>query len=184
MRDTLLTSASWAIYPEILGKDNENWAFRSPTISDGDQIHALIASCPPLDTNSAYCNFLQSSHFNETCILATCDDTIAGFISGYLKPGCDGELFIWQVAVSPAYRGKGLAYSMLQALLRRPGLDHVTTIETTITKNNHGSWRLFKKLARENGSKGAVTTFLDEKQHFKGKHDTEFLYRIPLNTEQ
>ncbi|MBE1275182.1 diaminobutyrate acetyltransferase [Enterovibrio baiacu] len=167
-----------------LSQDEDAWVFRVPTLKDGIGIHQLIASCPPLDENSSYCNFLQSSHFHKTCILAEYDGEIVGFISAYLKPEANDELFVWQVAVSPTMRGKGLAYHMLQELLMREYLQHVQAVETTITKSNEGSWNLFKKLDKSHGETGSVSVFLDEQQHFKGHHDTEFLYRIPLNNNQ
>jgi L-2,4-diaminobutyric acid acetyltransferase len=73
---------------------------------------------------------------------------------------------------------------MLRELLQRDGLKDIRTVETTITKENEASWALFKKLDKQNGQRGEVSTFLDEDKHFKGKHDTEFLYRIPVNTPQ
>ncbi|MFB9135472.1 diaminobutyrate acetyltransferase [Vibrio olivae] len=177
----MITAAPWVVYPEILTKDEEKWVFRTPNIKDGDAVHRLIAECPPLDVNSAYCNFLQSQHFNQTCVIAECNDEIAGFISGYRKPDHPNELFIWQVAVSPRHRGKGLAFHMLQEILMRDGLGDIRVVETTITDDNKGSWSLFKKLDKANGNQGEVSTFLCEEQHFKGKHDTEYLYHIPLN---
>lgn len=176
----MITSAPWIVCPTTLTKDENKWVFRTPNIGDGDQVHKLIASCPPLDVNSSYCNFLQSTHFKQTCIMAVCNDEIAGFISSYLKPDNNSELFIWQVAVAPQHRGKGLAFHMLKELLMRDNLEHVKAVETTITKDNQGSWNLFKKLDKANDNQGSVTTFLDEHKHFKGKHDTEYLYHIPL----
>ena len=41
-----------------------------------------------------------------------------------------------------------------------------------------------KKIDQENDQKGRVSTFLDHATHFKGKHDTEYLYRIPLKPTQ
>ena len=159
---------------------SKKWTFREPSRTDGDDVYALITECPPLDINSSYCNFLQSTHFSKTCVLAEKDGNLAGFISGYHKPDDPKTLFIWQVAVSPRYRGKGLAYSMLNELLQRKNLKHTEFVETTITKANDASWSLFKKLDAEHGDHGEVTTFLDKEAHFKGKHDTEYLYRIAL----
>lgn len=180
----MITSAPWVMYPEIGEDPNKKWTFLQPQSADGDDIYSLIAACPPLDVNSSYCNFLQSTHFSRTCVIARCDGEIAGFISGYRKPDEQGTLFIWQVAVSPRFRGKGLAFNMLHELLSRGELSDISTIETTITQDNQASWALFKKLDSCNGNGGEVSTFLDEQTHFKGKHDTEFLYRIPLNNPQ
>lgn len=180
----MITSAPWVMYPEIAQHSANKWTFRQPKVTDGDAIYSLIADCPPLDMNSSYCNFLQSTHFRQTCIVAEHQGDVAGFISGYQKPEEPDVLFVWQVAVAPRYRGKGLAFRMLDKLLNRQQLKQVRAVETTITEQNQASWALFEKLDDQHGKRGKVTTFLDEDAHFKGKHDTEYLYRIPLDTPQ
>ncbi len=107
---TMITAAPWVAYPEIRQPSQDEWVFRVPTRSDGTRVHELIAQCSPLDENSAYCNFLQSTHFKNTCVLAERNGEIVGFISAYRKPDKPKELFIWQVAVHESVRGKGLAF--------------------------------------------------------------------------
>ena len=67
---------------------------RPPTATDGMAVHNLIAACPPLDTNSAYCNLIQCSHFSSTSVLADADGEVAGFISGHRIPERPDTLFI------------------------------------------------------------------------------------------
>jgi L-2,4-diaminobutyric acid acetyltransferase len=165
-------------------RKDEEWIFRQPRHQDGQDIHQLIELCPPLDQNSAYCNFLQSAHFSDTCIVAEYKNEVVGFISAYRKPRCNTDLFVWQVAVHPKARRIGLAFHMLTQLLERENMKHITAVETTITEGNRGSWRLFEKLDASNKSEGKVTTFLDEAEHFQGDHETEYLFRIPLNSQQ
>lgn len=183
MRPSLLISAPWNGCAELVDNSENYWVYREPKTEDGYDIHQLIVNSPPLDTNSPYCNFLQYSHFSDTSIIVEHNGRIVGFISGYLKPNAPSELFIWQVAVSPDYRGQGIAFKMLQGLLDRTHLDDVAFVETTITKDNKGSWALFKKLDIHNLGQGEVSSFLDKNEHFDGTHDTECLYRIPLNTQ-
>lgn len=179
MRPNMITSAPWVLAAHT-HSSKRTFRFRRPTINDGNRIHALIANSPPLDTNSAYCNFLQASHFSDTCVLAESDGLVAGFISAYIKPQNPNELFVWQVAVDDGFRGQGLAYQMLNELISRLAGDGIEYVETTITKDNQGSWALFKKLDRVHGGNGNVSVFLDQAQHFYGDHDTEYLFRIPL----
>ncbi|ATF10149.1 diaminobutyrate acetyltransferase [Candidatus Enterovibrio altilux] len=167
-----------------LYQNEDTWVFKLPSHDDGIKIHKLIASCPPLDENSSYCNFLQASHFNKTCILAEHKGEITGFIAAYLKPDANNELFIWQVAVLPTMRGKGLAFHMLKELLMRKHVQDVQVVEATIAKSNNSSWSLFKKLDKAHGEWGTISVFLDKQQHFKNHHDTEFLYHIPLNNNK
>ncbi|OOE96855.1 diaminobutyrate acetyltransferase [Salinivibrio sp. MA351] len=161
-------------------KSNTQFVFRKPAIGDGGNIYRLITQCPPLDVNSAYCNFLQATHFKETCVVAEREGDVQGFISGYIRPEQPDTFFVWQVAVSPKARGEGLALSMIEALLARKVAQNVHFIETTITEDNAGSWALFKKVDRLYGSGGQRSVFLDEQEHFNGEHDTEYLFRIPL----
>lgn len=178
-----MITAPWVSQPKKVTPAQDEWTFRKPEISDGNQVNALIESCPPLDTNSAYCNFLQTSHFSDTCVIAERDGEITGFVSAYLKPSSHPHrpvLFIWQVAVAQKSRGCGLAYRMIKSLLARDCVAGVVAIETTITKDNHGSWNLFRKIEREEGEEGRVSVFLDKQHHFDGEHDSEFLFHIPL----
>ncbi|MCG3726665.1 diaminobutyrate acetyltransferase [Vibrio cincinnatiensis] len=182
MWQTMMTASPWVAYPDIMQNTQDEWTFRTPNRTDGKRVHELIAQCSPLDENSAYCNFLQSTHFHNTCVVAERNEEMVGFVSAYRKPDKPNELFIWQVAVSKSARGMGLAFHMLNELLTRDDLRDITVLETTITRDNQGSWSLFKKLDRAHGERGEVSTFLDETRHFHGEHDTEYLYRIPLHS--
>ncbi|WP_434361382.1 diaminobutyrate acetyltransferase [Parasalinivibrio latis] len=171
-RDTVAEKATTAITSEI--------TLRKPKKTDGTLIYELIKNSPPLDVNSSYCNFLQAIHFKDTCIVAEQGNKICGFISGYLQPEDSETLFVWQVAIASSHRGQGLAYKMLDNLLNRKEVDNVRFVETTITEDNPGSWALFKKLDSKHTREGKVSLFLDESLHFQGKHDSEYLFRIPI----
>jgi len=151
---------------------------RAPTLEDGPRIHELIAQCPPLDTNSRYCNLLQCHHFADTSIVATTAQTLMGAITGYCLPSAADTLFVWQVAVHPDYRGQGLAHAMLSHLLDRVRSRGVVQLETTITLSNTGSWSLFKGLARELAAPLNQHKLFDRERHLAGVCDSE--YRVVL----
>ena len=151
---------------------------RKPTSADGMPVHRLIANCPPLDTNSAYCNLLQCSHFADTSVAATQDGKLVGFISGYLIPGRSDSLFIWQVAVDESARGQGLAGKMLNHILSRSHCAQVKFIETTITQANAASWALFRSLAKRLGTKLDESVMFDRQTHYDDEHDTEMLVKV------
>lgn len=161
-----------------------------PRTEDGPFVSALIAACPPLDTNSAYCNLLQCSHFADTCVLVeresargperqnACGPEIVGWISAYRPPSAPDEMFVWQVAVHESARGMSLGRRMLEHLLTRPAFRGVTKLTTTITEDNAASWGLFGSFARHRGIDIHKRPLFERDAHFAGAHDTEFLATI------
>ena len=156
--------------------------FRMPQATDGPAVAALIAACPPLDRNSAYCNLVQCTHFADHCIVAERDGRIIGWVSGHRPPSDPQGFFVWQVAVAAEGRGQGLAGRMIKALLARPAQRGVTHLLTTVTDDNQASWALFRGLARDWGATLDRSALFECEAHFAGAHDTEFQARIgPLN---
>ncbi len=142
----------------------EAFRFATPRLEHGAAIHRLIAACKPLDVNSAYLYLLLTHHFADTCMAALAGDRVVGFVSAFRPPGRPDTLFVWQVAVAPEARGRGLAGRMLGALLARPALREVTRIETTVSPSNAASRAMFRKLAADLGAP------LEESALFKAEH--------------
>jgi L-2,4-diaminobutyric acid acetyltransferase len=116
--------------------------------------------------------------FAATSIVARAEDGICGFITGFGRPEDPGTLFVWQVAVDAAWRGRGLARRMLDRLAGRG----TRVVEATVTPSNTASDRLFASFARERGAVLRRTPLLSA-DLFPGGHDPEVLYRIgPLDS--
>jgi L-2,4-diaminobutyric acid acetyltransferase len=161
-----------------------NFILHAPSINDGSEISKLIKACPPLDTNSNYCNLLQCHHFSATSVVARSriGNDVVGFVSGYSLPSQTNTLFIWQVAVHETARGKGLAKRMIQDIIERNSDTTYTWLETTITDDNKASWALFQNLAKKMNGVLERTIMFDKETHFDNKHDTEYLVKIgPLS---
>ncbi len=151
---------------------------RAPQLADGPALAALIRACPPLDANSTYAYLLLCRDFAATCaVVVGLDGKLAGAVTGYRPPERSEVLFIWQVAVATAWRGRGLASALLDHLLSRSALADVTHVETTIGPDNHGSEQLFHRLARRRGSPLTVTPLFDA-SHLGASHAAELLHRI------
>lgn len=160
-------------------------SFRRPTSTDGASVWNLIGDLDALDDNSMYCNLLQCTHFAETCVVAELDGDVIGWVSAYLPPAKSGTLFVWQVAVAPEARGRGLAKAMLRDLLKRGVCEDVTHMESTITKDNEASWALFRSIAGEIEGDLNHNPHFQRDQHFDGEHATEHLVRIgPIERER
>ncbi len=152
--------------------------FRAPTAEDGSDVWALVQDINALDDNSMYCNLLQCTHFAETCALAECDGRIVGWVSGYRPPSDPDTLFIWQVAVHPSMRGRGVAKRLIQSVLDRPQHRDVTFLHSTITRDNKASWALFTALATGFDATMNRDVQFDRERHFDGEASTEYLVRI------
>lgn len=156
---------------------------RKPAATDGPAITKLIAACPPLDTNSAYCNLLQCTDFADFCVVAERGEEVVGWVSGYRRPTAPQDFFVWQVAVAAGARGERLAGRMIEALLARPENTGVTHLVTTVTAENAASWALFEGLARKWEAPLHKSARFDAATHFAGAHSTEWQARIgPMPT--
>jgi L-2,4-diaminobutyric acid acetyltransferase len=122
--------------------------FRHPQVADGLRIWRLIREAGTLDLNSTYAYLVLCRDFADTCLLAEHDGRLDGFVTGYLPPKHPNTLFIWQIGVAPAARGKGLASQLLENLLQSESCRHVNSLITNVTPSNKASRALFARLAR------------------------------------
>lgn len=164
---------------EQKGHEVENRvAIGSPRVRDGADIHRLVAGCEPLDLNSTYAYLLLCRHFGDTCVRAEQEGRTVGFVSAYRPPKREDVIFVWQVAVSAALRGQGLAQRMLRELLARPAVAGCRYVETTVSPSNEPSLRLFHRLARELGAPVAQQAMFQEEDFGDERHESETLIRI------
>lgn len=159
-------------------KTRSDVTVRRPRAEDGTDVNDLIERCKPLDENSVYCNLLQCSHFADTSAVAEIDGRIRGFTSGYIVPSRQDRLFIWQVAVDSAARGRKLGKSMILDILRRPICREVHELHTTITPDNKPSQAVFTSVAKALETEAATNVLFDEEDHFDGQQSSEVLWRI------
>lgn len=164
--------------------NTEEVHIRKPQARDGYEIHQLIANSPPLDVNSVYCYYLLSEHFNQSCVVAESQGRVVGFLSAYRIPQRPQSLFVWQVVVNRALRGKQIAWRMLTSLLQRYSSGEISQVEATVNPDNVASRGLFERLATEQGSKVEEEVFLEATAFgVKDNHDSEILLRVPLHTQ-
>lgn len=152
--------------------------YREPQQADGLRMHQMVQSSGTLDVNSAYLYALLADHFRETVVVAEdAAGQLQGFVTAYRPPTAPHTLFVWQIAVAPAARGQGLGLGLLEALLTRPALADIQSIDCTITADNLASRRLFEKLAATRQRALQSQSYLHA-EHLGGDHAPEDLYRI------
>lgn len=157
--------------------------YREPRLDDGARIHRMVLEAGTLDVNSAYLYFLLSDHFRDTCVIAESDSVPCGFLTACRLPRAPDTLFIWQVAVHPDWRGKGIASGLLDALSQRAWFEDIRRIELTISPDNTASQALFKRFAVRLARPITVLPYLSAKMLNSGQqsdHQPEDLYTIEL----
>lgn len=153
-----------------------SYNLREPVPEDGQHLYNLVSRSEPLDLNSLYAYILVCDHFRNTSVVAEDEEGAAGFISGYSIPGKDNTLFIWQVAVDPRMRRKGLAGIMIQNILERN--NQFRYIETTVTPSNDASDKLFRSVADKLNTELTVLEYYPASFFGGSDHEPENLYRI------
>lgn len=164
--------------------DNAKVVYRQPAVDDGAAIWQLVKDTGVLDLNSPYAYLLFGEHFNATSVVAELVEAdgskqIIGFISAYLPPSKADTVFVWQVGVAEAGRGRGVATGMLYEIVRRPACQSVTHLDTTVGPSNDASMALFRGFARKLDTQ-VTENELFGVQHFPpgGDHEPEVLFRI------
>lgn len=148
-----------------------------PSTSDGAAIWRIARDSGKLDLNSSYAYVLWCHDFAETSVVARVDGTVAGFVTGYLRPTAPDTLVVWQVAVDSSQRGKGTAAALLDSLFERLTDQGVRYLETTITADNAASNALFASFAQRWDTQMRHAGTFDAAQ-FPDVHDPELQYRI------
>lgn len=151
-----------------------------PEVADGAAIWRIARDSKVLDLNSSYSYLLWCRDFAATSVVARDSaGSVAGFITGYIRPENPRTLVVWQVAVDHAHRGRGLAGALLDGLWAKVVADGATTVlETTISPDNAASQRLFASFARRNGAEVAQTVLFDAGLFPDDGHEPEVLHRI------
>lgn len=153
-------------------------SFGSPNPADGSELWNLAREAGNLDVNSRYAYLLWCRDFADTSVVARGPrGDIAGFITGYRRPDAPDVYFVWQVAVAPGHRRRGLARHMLDRAVHRMCSNGVRFVETTVTPDNKASMRLFESFAEANGADLTRDVLFSERELGAG-HEPEVLHRI------
>lgn len=163
----------------IKTKDDRIVQFREPTEDDGKEMFRIVQESQVLDVNSSYSYLMWSKYFNKTSIIASCEDEVIGFVSGFLQPESPETLFVWQVAVDPKFQGNGLATKLIEQLIKQ--LDEhegIHYLEATVTPSNIPSSKLFQGIAKKKDTECTISECFSEDQFPDPNHEAELTYRV------
>lgn len=154
---------------------------RTTTEEDGAALWELVKTTGKLELNTSYCYLLFSKLFSQTCLVVEIDGQLAGFVMAFQPPEQEDTVFVWQVGVHPAYRGRGLATKLLAALFEEN--PNYSYLEASVTPSNAASLALFRGFAKRRNTRCEEGTFLAS-HCFPKQHETEKLLRVgPLVTK-
>ncbi|MGG3886907.1 diaminobutyrate acetyltransferase [Brevibacillus panacihumi] len=153
-------------------------SLRSPTEDDGASMWRLARDSGVLEMNSAYAYLMFARFFQDTCVVAEIGEEIVGFVTGFYRPDQEDTLFIWQIGVHDAYRGMGIAKSMIQELLRRGESQSIRYLEATVSPANEASSALFKGVGKTYKTHCRIEECFPAHLFPGGAHEAEWTYRI------
>lgn len=167
----------------MLDQNSDEICFRNPRTRDGIRVWEIAKASRTLDLNSVYHYLIMCRHFRGTSLVAEArsqgGDAVVGFVTAYVPPETPETVFVWQVAVDAAARGRGIAREMLVRVFENAAKSGIRYLAATITPSNAASIRLFTAAARELGA-----PFVFEEEFFAAAdfgpnvHEPERLFRI------
>lgn len=141
------------------GRERRTWAaaiteiaYRAADTHDGQGMYRLAQASRALDPNSPYAYLMACLNFGDTCVVATAEGELIGFVLA-LRPQTRPEaVFVWQIGVNEDHRGQGIGGRLLDELIHLPSCDDVGFLEATVTPSNDPSDGLFRSFARRHGA--------------------------------
>lgn len=148
-----------------------------PTMKDGANMATLVRATQLLEPATGYTYVMMADLFGDTCAIAMLDDEPAGCVVAMHPPRTPEVLFVWQIGVHPRARRRGIAHSMLGAILARPACAGVVEVRATVAPSNTTSEAMFRTFAdRAGGRLECENGYAAEL--FPEAHEAERLLRI------
>ncbi|MBF6226018.1 diaminobutyrate acetyltransferase [Nocardia abscessus] len=150
---------------------------RTPRLGDGAPMWRIAKDSAVLDVNSSYAYLMWCRDFAGTSVVAESDGRVVGYVIGFVRPQAPDTVFVWQIAVDRAQRGRGIAAELLHTLLNSVAAQGVSVLETTISPDNIASVALFTSVAKDRDADLTKRPLFDAGV-FPDNHAPEDLYRI------
>jgi L-2,4-diaminobutyric acid acetyltransferase len=151
--------------------------FRAPVPQDGPAVWKLVENTPGLDSNSIYYYTLWFRDFADGSLIATVDDEVVGFLTGYRRPDEPETYFVWQTAVNPRHGIPFLGVKLFQAAAEQQVAQGARYVEATVSVENKAILMVLKQFAKKH-SAHIETRVLFPSSLFPDGHHDEVLYRI------
>ncbi|MFJ1865360.1 diaminobutyrate acetyltransferase [Streptomyces sp. NPDC088097] len=151
--------------------------FRTPRAEDARALWRMVDESEALDNNSPYYYALWCRDFSATSLVATVEDEVVGFLTGYFRPDEPDTYLVWQEAVTPRHGIPFLGVQLFERAADRAVEQGARFIEATVSADNKAIIMVLKKVAKRYGAE-VHTRVLFPGDLFPDEHHDEVLYRI------
>lgn len=180
---TITTISALGIGADQATVPNKQAVFRAPVPEDGPAVWKLVENTAGLDSNSIYYYTLWFRDFANGSLVATVDDELVGFLTGYRRPDEPDTYFVWQTAVNPRHGIPFLGVKLFQAVADQQVANGARYVEATVSAENKAIIMVLKQFAKKH-SAHIETRVLFPSSLFADSHHDEILYRIgPLTAD-
>lgn len=158
--------------------DREELSFRTPTVEDAAGIFQMVKDSGVLDCNSRYVYLLWTEFFACHCLVVEDAEGLAGFVIGFCPEEFENAYFVWQIAVAPRLRGRGIARQLVLQTLQSQQHHDVQWLLAHVGDSNTASERLFRSLASRLGADLEIGAGFTADMFGDSGHESERLFRI------
>ena len=128
---------------------NHDLKYRTLDIQDSVDLQCAVVDCPPLTLHTPYTYWVILSRSSELCIGAWQQDEFVGFAMAI--PTLRNRVFVWQIGVRPAFRGRQIGQSLLERVWLAAEQSGFSSLETSVAPNNQASTATFASFAKSHG---------------------------------
>ncbi|MFF7256527.1 diaminobutyrate acetyltransferase [Streptomyces microflavus] len=151
--------------------------YRTPRVEGAPALWEMVDQTEALDNNSPYYYALWCRDFAATSLVATLDDEVIGFLTGYFRPDEPDTYLVWLEAVRPRHGIPMLGVQLFERAADRAVERGAVFIEATVSADNKAIIMVLKKVAKRYAAE-VDTQVLFPGDLFPGEHHDEVLYRI------
>ena len=113
-------------------------------------MHQFTAGCPPMENYPEHVYKIILRYFGDCCFIAEENEQIIGFVMGIVPRSFKGTYFLWDIGVTPTYRGQGIGGRLVREVEKESEKMGFKRVELTIDPDNLPSQKLFEKMGYEN----------------------------------
>ena len=123
------------------------YTLRNITEADAPVLRYLAKRCYPLDVHTQYIYWVVAKYYGEGGFILEKDGEPVGYL---MTVDARKALFVWQIGILPAHRGKGLSQMLIHETAEY-AKSMGKNLEVTIAEENLASFSAFQRYCERHG---------------------------------